>query len=182
MRPLKKIFIAAGIYLCLVIVGRYVISPEKYIYGHQYENKFLEFILIVLVIPASAFLFVLAKSSKKDRAIGAGILFLLSGFAGMLLLTFLEKSIVTYQLNHEGKVTLGTVDYTYRERKGSNRRKKYYSFMVSFKVNDQNYYSLPGFTDKEIYKIGDTITVRYLDRDPFLNEIFYKKERDSQIE
>lgn len=176
MSNLKKIFIAAGIYLLLVMLVRYLISPEKYIYGHQYENKFLEFILVVIVIPAGALLFILSKTSKKDRAIGTGMLFLLSGFTGLVLLTFIEKSIVTYQLNQDGKLTLGTVDYTYTERKGSNRRKKYYSFIVAFNINNKNYYSIPGFTEKEIYKIGDTITVRYLERDPFLNEIFYKKE------
>jgi hypothetical protein len=175
---IKKIFISSGIYLVLVVVAKYIFSPEKYIYGHQYEYKFFEFIAAVIVIPASAFLFYFAKTTKKDRSIGLGVLFLISGFFGLLLSTFIEKTIVQYQLNNDGKVIIGIVDYTYTTRRGSNShpRRVYYNFIASFQIKNESYYSLPGFTEKEIYKVGDTVTVRYLDRNPFLNEIFYKKE------
>ena len=158
------------------IIFRYILIPEKYIYGHHHDYKFLEFLFIVIVIPASVALFYIAKTANKDKAIGIGILFVAFGFVGLLLSTFIEKALVSYQINTTSKTIIGKINYTYLQRAGSRSSGKIqYHFVVSFDVNNTNYYSLPGFTDEEKYKIGDTITVHYLPRNPFLNEITYSE-------
>ncbi len=171
---MKKIVFIAFLYLLLVCIFRFVLIPEKYIYGHNHQYKFLEFLLIVVVIPASVGLFYLAKKVEKNKALGIGILFIVFGFIGLMLSTFIEKSIVSYQIHDHGKTITGKVDYTYLTRSGSRSSGKLqYNFIIVFDVNSNNYYSLPGFTDEEKYKIGDTMTVKYLERNPFLNKIYY---------
>lgn len=175
---MKKIILSALIYLVLVCILRFIVIPEKYIYGHQHDYKILEFLLVTVVIPAGAGLFYIAKNANKDKALAIGISFIAFGFIGLLLSTFIEKSIVSYQIHNHGKTISGKVDYTYLERSGSGSRssgKLQYHFIVAFDVNSNSYYSIPGFTDEEKYKIGDTITVKYLERNPFLNKIYYKE-------
>ncbi|MBL7937326.1 MAG: hypothetical protein JNM51_16065 [Bacteroidia bacterium] len=174
---MKKIFLSALIYLLLVCIIRFIIIPEKYIYGHHHEYKFLEFLLIVVVIPASVGLFYIAKTANKNKAIGVSILFIAFGFFGLLLSTFIEKGVVYYQIDNYGKTIIGKVNYTYLQRAGSRSSGKIqYHFIVSFNVKDSSFYSLPGFTDDEKYRIGDPITVKYLERNPFLNKIYYEEE------
>ena len=173
---MKKIIFSALIYLVLVCVVRFIVIPEKYIYGHQHDYSILEFLLVTIAIPASVGLFYIAKTANKDKALGIGILFIAFGFIGLLLSTFIEKSIVSYQIHDHGKTITGKVDYTYLERSGSRSSGKLqYHFIVVFDVNSNSYYSIPGFTDEEKYKIGDTILVKYLERNPFLNKIYYKE-------
>lgn len=173
---MKKIIFGALIYLVLVCILRFIIIPEKYIYGHQHDYKFLEFLLITVVIPASVGLLYIAKTANKDKALAIGILFIAFGFISLLLSTFIEKSIVSYQIHYHGKIITGKIDDTYLTRSGSRSSGKLqYNFIVVFDVNSNIYYSIPGFTDKEKYKIGDTITVKYLERNPFLNKIYYKE-------
>ncbi len=173
---MKKIIYSALSYLFIIVVVRFSISPEHYIYGHSYENKFLEFLFAVVAIPVFTSLFYLAKTTKKDKSIAIGILFGLFGFLGLLTTTFIEKSIVSYQLNKNAKTIIGKIDYTYLQRAGSRSSGKIqYHFVVSFDVNNTSYYTLPGFTDEEKYKIGDAVTVLYLPRNPFLNELIYSK-------
>ena len=173
---MKKLFFSAFIYLVAVCLLRFILIPEKYIYGHNHEYKFLEFLLIVVVIPASVGLFYLAKKVEKNKALGIGILFIVFGFIGLMLSTFIEKSIVSYQIHDHGKTIIGRVDDTYLTKSGSRSSGKLqYNFIIVFDVNSNSYYSLPGFTDEEKYKIGDTMTVKYLERNPFLNKIYYKE-------
>lgn len=173
---MKKIISIASIYLILVCVIRFIFIPEKYIYGHNHEYKFLEFLLIVIIIPAGIALLCIAKSSNTNKSIGIGVMFVISGFAGLLLSTFIEKSIASYQINKDGKFTTGKVDYTYTQRKGSRSSGSIqYHFIVAFNIDNSQYYSLPGYTDEEKYKVGDTITVKYLKRNPFINKIYYKE-------
>lgn len=177
IKLMKKLVFSAFIYLVLVCIVRFIIIPEKYIYGHSHEYKFLEFLLVAVVIPACVGLFYIAKTANKNKALAIGVLFIAFGFIGLLLSTFIEKSIVFYQINHDGKSITGKVDYTYLERSGSRSSGKLqYNFIVVFDVNNNNYYSLPGFTNEETYKIGDTISVKYLERNPFLNKIYYKEK------
>jgi hypothetical protein len=83
---------------------------------------------------------------------------------------------VSYQIHDHGKTITGKVDYTYLTRSGSRSSGRLqYNFIVVFDVNSNSYYSIPGFTDEEKYKIGDTITVKYLERNPFLNKMYYKE-------
>lgn len=172
---MKKIVFIAFIYLVLVCGLRFILIPEKYIYGHHHDYKFLEFLLIIVVIPASVGLFYIAKTTNKNKALAFGISFIVFGFIGLLLSTFIEKSIVSYQIHNHGKTITGKADDTYLTRSGSRSSGKLqYNFIVEFNVNNNSYYSLPGFTDEEKYKIGDTITVKYLERNPFLNKIYYK--------
>lgn len=172
---MKKLFFSAFIYLVAVCLLRFILIPEKYIYGHNHEYKFLEFLLIVVVIPASVGLFYLAKKVEKNKALGIGILFIVFGFIGLMLSTFIEKSIVSYQIHDHGKTITGRVDDIYITRSGSRSSGKLqYNFIIVFDVNSNSFYSLPGFTDEEKYKIGDTMTVKYLERNPFLNKIYYK--------
>jgi len=174
-RKMKKIFFSALIYLVLVCILRFIVIPEKYIYGHQHDYRILEFILVTVAIPASVGLFYIAKTANKDKALGIGILFIAFGFIGLLLSTFIEKSIVSYQIHDHGKTITGKVDYTYLTRSGSRSSGRLqYNFIVVFDVNSNSYYSRPGFTDEEKYKIGDTLLVKYLERNPFLNKIYYK--------
>lgn len=173
---MKKIIFGAFIYLVLVCILRFIVIPEKYVYGHQHDYRILEFLLVTVAIPASVGLFYIAKTANKDKAIGIGISFIVFGFIGLLLSTFIEKSIVSYQIHDHGKITAGKVGNTYLTRSGSRSSGKLqYNFIVVFNVNNNSYYSLPGFTDEEKYKIGDTITVKYLERNPFLNKIYYKE-------
>lgn len=172
---MKKLFYSAIIYLVLVCILRFILIPEKYIYGHAHEYNFLEFLLVIIVIPASVGLFYIAKTAKKDKALAMGILFIVFGLIGLLLSTFIEKSIVALQIHHHGKTIIGKVDNTYLTRSGSRSSGKLqYNFIVVFDVNSNSYYSIPGFTDEEKYKIGDSITVKYLERNPFLNKIYYE--------
>ena len=98
------------------------------------------------------------------------------GFLGLLTSTFIEKSIVSYQLYKNAKTTIGIVDYRYLEKSTSRSSRVTYNFIISFTVNNKKYTSLPGFTKTEIYNIGDSIKVNYLERNPFLNKIIYNKE------
>lgn len=173
---MKKIVYSALSYSLIIIIIRFSISPEHYIYGHSYENKFLEFLFAVVAIPVFTSLFYLAKTTKKDKSIAIGILFTIFGFIGLLTSTFIEKSIVSYQLNKDAKTIIGVVDYRYLERSRSRSNRITYNFIVSFTVNNKTYNSLPGFTKTEIYNIGDSIKVNYLERNPFLNKIIYSKE------
>lgn len=173
---MKKLFFSACIYLILVCILRFILIPEKYIYGHNHEYKFLEFLLVVIVIPAGVGLFYLAKNVNKNKALAIGILFIVFGFIGLLSSTFIEKSIASYQINRYGKSITGKVDYTYTQRAGSRSSGKIqYHFIVTFEANNNSYYSLPGFTDEDHYSIGDTISVKYLERNPFINKIYYKE-------
>ena len=173
---MKKIIFSALIYLVLVCILRFIVIPEKYIYGHQHEYKFLEFLLVAVVIPASVGLFYIAKTANKNKALAIGILFITFGFIGLLLSTFIEKSMVSYQIHYQGKTITGKIDDTYLTRSGSRSSGKLqYNFIVTFDVNNNSYYSLSGFTNEKKYKLGDTITVKYLERNPFLNKIYYKE-------
>lgn len=172
---MKKIVFISLIYLVLVCILRFGLIPEMYIYGHHHDYKFLEFLLIVVVVPASSGLFYIAKTANKNKAIAIGISFIAFGFISLLLSTFIEKSIVSYQIQHHGKNITGKVDYIYLTRSGSRSSGKLqYNFIVIFNVNNNNYYSLPGFTYEEKYKVGDIIPIKYLERNPFLNKIYYK--------
>ncbi|MBN8702341.1 MAG: hypothetical protein J0M08_04705 [Bacteroidetes bacterium] len=128
------------------------------------------------MLPALIGFIYFLRTSKKDKSIGIGALFLLTGFLGLLGSTFIVKTKASGELDKNGLKTKGVVDYVYTSRSGSKSVKIRYEFLVKFNVGNQIYYSLPGITDDEIYFEGDTIDVTYLERNPFLNRISYKKE------
>lgn len=170
---IRNIILISSTYILLIIVVRFIVSPEKYIYGHDYENKFLEFLIAVVVIPASMGLGSLAKTNKQNRSFGLAILFFIYGFLGLLGSTMIEKLRVSYELNQSYETTTGVIDYTYLQRSSSRSSTRNFNFVVSFVIDGISYYSLPGSTKKEIYHIGDSIKVIYLKRNPFLNKIIY---------
>lgn len=173
---MKKFLYLAFIYTLFIMVIRLIFIPEKYLYGHDHDYKIFEFLLALVVFPAIISLVYYAKTLKKDNALGLGILFGIFGFLGLIGSTFVEKTRVSYELNKNGISTKGVIDETYLHKTSSRSSKIYYQFYVKFTDNQKSYYSLPGSTDEEIYKIGDSIAVTYLARNPYLNKIAYKKE------
>lgn len=176
---MKKIVFSALIYLILILIARYIFLPEKFIYGHDYKYTFVEFIAVMVLIPIIIGIGSFIKTSKKDRSIAITIVFAFFGFLALIASTSIEKARVAYEFSQGAEETKGYVGYTYR-RTSSRPTRTYYQFIVCFEANDTMYYSLPGSTDEEIYHKGDSIKVRYLKRDPFLNEIFYNKEYKSE--
>lgn len=176
---MKKIVFSALIYLVLILIARYIFLPEKFIYGHDYKYTFLEFISLMVFVPILIGIIYFVKTRKKDNAVGIAIVFAFSGFMALLVSTWIEKARVAYEFSQGAMETTGYVGYTYKTI-SSRPTKTYYQFIVDFEANDTMYYSLPGSTDEEMYHKGDSIKVRYLKRDPFLNEIFYSKEYKSE--
>jgi hypothetical protein len=118
--------------------------------------------------------FIVTKKYTKDKSIGIALLFSFFGFFGLSGSTLIEKLIVNHQLDKEGKDTYGIINYTYKKESGHKFRHINYVFIVAFNVNRKSYNSLPESTGKEQYYKGDTIRIKYLERNPFLNKIYFK--------
>lgn len=172
---MKKIIYFALLYFILILIARYIILPEKFIYGHDYKYTFIEFLALLVFIPAIIGIIYFVNTRKKDHSVGLAIVFALGGFFGLLASTSIEKVRVAYEFKQGAIETIGYVGYTYKTT-SSRPTRTYYQFIVCFDAKGTEYYSLPGSTDTEIYHKGDSIKVRYLERDPFLNEIFYDKQ------
>lgn len=153
-----------------------IFIPEKFKYGHYNDYKILEFLSVTLFLPGIISLGYLAKTTNKNRAFGIGFLYLLMGFFGLLATTFIVKTKAHYQIDNYGITTKGIVDSTYYKSKSSKSYQTYSEFIVKFEVEGKTYYSLPGFTEDDVYFKGDIIKVKYLKRNPWLNTIYYRKE------
>jgi hypothetical protein len=173
---MKKIFYSSLFYFVLIIILELIFIPEKFKYGHYNDYKILEFLTVTLFLPIiSGFIYFLI-SKNKNRATGLSFIFLFMGFFGLLATTFIVKTKAHYQIDKNGIYTQGIVDSTYYKSKSSKSYQTYSEFIVKFEVDGKAYYSLPGFTDDDVYFKGDVVKVKYLKRNPWLNRIYYRKE------
>jgi hypothetical protein len=163
-----KTFIISALYLFLVIAG-YQFLPEYILYNKKLYIILMPFAIAVLGFP---YLVKLVISIKKIGNISPNHILsglMIAGLVGSIIANYIQRYFIDKEFAKNAIETNGVVVDKF---KGGSKNNRGMQIICEFYDKNDSAFNTFRKDDKENkYNIGDTLTIKYLERNPAINKV-----------
>lgn len=167
------LLIATG-YFALVFFGLFFI-PESIQYSKEGSTNTLPFMTVTFGIPMLLFLWMMLSSKENKTPVMLVVITSLVGFPAVITQDYYRLEQMEEELKADGKLIKGVVvERAKKSGKGYNG----YQIVLRFTVDDVEYFTFKQEDWEDQYRMGDTLEVRYLPRNPEISRVPVFEDED----